>query len=162
MMGYLYLGLIALVLFFGVRTYNKIEREAKVAGFQEAARQIGKTNAEQEKDTARETAALLAKRPARIAATQAKQTKRIQDVTAKVQSAPAFNGGCAALPVPELLYDELLANASPAGGIRGDASDREPRPAVQAGGSVTARIHEAYDALRLRAGGAGLRDAAPR
>ena len=144
-MGYVQLFVIALVLAFGVKLWNKYEHAAQAAGIAKAEQQIAETALASERDSKRETAAILAKRPIRTKALATKTTARKVADVQRAKSDPVFQAWDSQL-VPIYVFGRLRDNANTDETVRSGATDSEPRPAMQTGSSTAATL---YDKWRL-------------
>lgn len=129
------MGWIQLVLFvglaaFAMKAWNNFKTEARERGIAVAQKQIADTALAAERDSKRETARLLALRPARQkAATKTQETRKVEDAK-EAKSDPAYRAW-AEQPVPDYVVDRLFANAGADDNVRLGAGDGEPRTPVQ-------------------------------
>lgn len=136
-MGIVQLVLVVLVLAFGAKLWSKYEHAAQEAGIAKAEKQLADSALEAERDTKRETAAIIAKRPLRIKAQAARRDTRKAADEAQRKIDPVYLKWADEL-VPMYVIDRLRANADVDQAIRGSAGDGEPVAPVQAEGAATA------------------------
>ena len=148
-MGYVLLALVAVALAFGVKLWNKYEHAAQEAGIAKAEKQIAQTALDVERDSKRETAAIIAKRPIRAKAVAIKKVARKAADVQQRTIDPVYLRWADEL-VPVYVADRLRANADADEAVHRSAADSKPRSAVQAESTNAAGSDDKRGFSRLR------------